>query len=78
MATIVNNPGSGSEGGSGGWMIAAVLIIAVVLIAIFVWPGFGRGGAAPSIPAASIPAAPTEINVQLPTPDIGGGEPVAQ
>lgn len=66
MATIVNNPGGGSDNGSGGWIIAGVLVIAVVLIAIFVWPGFGNGGAAP--------AAPTEVNVEIPTPDIGGGE----
>lgn len=64
MATIVNNPGGGSDNGSGGWIIAGVIVIAVVLVAIFVWPGFGNGGAAP--------AAPTEVNVQIPTPDAGG------
>lgn len=65
MATIVNNPNSGNEGGSGGWIIAGVLIIAIVLIAIFVWPGFGNGGASPT---------PTQINVEIPTPDMGGDE----
>lgn len=65
MATIVNNPNSGNEGGSGGWIIAGVLIIAIVLIAIFVWPGFGKGGGT---------AAPTQVNVEIPTPDMGGGE----
>ncbi len=65
MATIVNNPNSDSSGGAGGWIIAGVLIIGIVLIAIFVWPGFGNSGAAP---------APTQINVEVPTPDIGGGE----
>lgn len=65
MATIVNNPNSGNDGGSGGWIIAGVLIIAIVLIAIFVWPGLGNGGGSP---------APTQVNVEIPTPDMGGEE----
>lgn len=70
MATIVNNPGGGSDNGGGGWIIAGVLIIAIVLIAIFVWPGLGGNGGAP--------AAPTEVNVEIPTPDIGGGGEAAE
>ncbi|MBU2103548.1 hypothetical protein KKD81_00595 [Patescibacteria group bacterium] len=65
MATIVNNPNSDSGGGAGGWIVAGVLIIAVVLIAIFVWPGFANQGGSP---------APTQVNVEIPTPDVGGGE----
>ncbi|MBU2123770.1 hypothetical protein KJ669_00630 [Patescibacteria group bacterium] len=65
MATIVNNPNPESSGGAGGWIIAGVLIIAVVLIAIFVWPGFGNQGSVPT---------PTQVNVEIPTPDLGGGE----
>jgi len=63
MATIVNNPSSG--GGAGGWIIAGVLIVVIALVAIFVWPGLGRGGQ----------AAPTQVNVEIPTPDMGGGAP---
>lgn len=63
MATVINNPNSGS-GSAGGWIVAAVLIIVIALIALFVWPGFGRGGAAP--------AAPTQVNVEIPSPDMGG------
>ena len=66
MATIVNNPDSGS-GGAGGWIIAAVIILVVALVAIFVWPGYGRG--------TDAPAAPTQVNVQLPAAGTGGDAP---
>jgi hypothetical protein len=72
MTTVVNTPNSDS-GGAGGWIVAGIVIVVVALVAIFVWPGFGRGSAAPAAPAAlEAPAVPTEINVQLPTPDVGG------
>jgi hypothetical protein len=59
MATIVNNPDSG--GGAGGWIIAGALIVGIVLVAIFVWPGLDGGE-----------AAPTQVNVEIPTPDMDG------
>ena len=43
--------------------MAAVVLIVVALIALFVWPGFGRQA-----------AAPTQVNVEIPTPDVGGGD----
>lgn len=62
MATIVNTPGVANDSGVGGWIVAAVLIIAAVLIALFVWPGYaGTGGGS---------AAPTQVNVQVPA--LGG------
>ncbi|HRH55304.1 MAG TPA: hypothetical protein PK609_00340 [Candidatus Paceibacterota bacterium] len=64
MATVVNNPGSG-DNGAGGWILAVGLLIVIALIAIFVWPGYGNGG-------GNTPA--TQVNVEVPTPDMGGSE----
>lgn len=62
MATTVNNPGSGS--GAGGWILAGALIIVIALVAIFVWPGLGQDT-----------GAPTQVNVEVPTPGTGGDAP---
>jgi hypothetical protein len=66
MATIVNNPGGDSSGAAAGWIVAAVVIVAGVLLALFVWPGYMRGGA--GAPAAG----DTNINVEVPAPSVGG------
>lgn len=64
MATVINNPSDGAS--SAGWIVAAVVLVAIVLIALFVWPGFaGNMGGGPTGGAA-------EVNVTVPTPDMGG------
>ena len=64
MATIVNNPGTGSDSGASGWIVAAVVIIGIVLVALFVWPGFaGFGGGGDT----------TNVDVSIPAPTGGGG-----
>lgn len=63
MATVINNPDTGSEGGIAGWIVVSVVIVVVALVAIFVWPGYGRDAA----PAA--PETPT-VNVQIPVPEV--------
>lgn len=69
MATIVNNP----DTGSGGWAVAVVLLVVVALVALFVWPGYVRQTAAPTTTQA-----PTEVNVQIPTPNVGAGGGTAE
>lgn len=65
MATIVNNPGSDSGASAAAWMVGIIALVAVVLIALFVWPGFA---------AQNTQAPSTNINVQVPTPDVGGAQ----
>lgn len=66
MATIVNNPGN-DNGAVTGLAIAIVVIVALGLIAFFVWPGMNAntGGG-------------TNINVEVPALDAGGGAEGAQ
>jgi hypothetical protein len=61
---------SDSGAGAGGWITAGVLLIGVILVALFVWPGYGRG-------TTNTPA-PTQVNVQIPTPEIPTHAPAAE
>lgn len=70
MATVINNPDSGSGSGAAGWVVAGAVLIIAALVAIFVWPGYGREAAAP--------ASPTQVNVQIPAPSVGGDSAPAE
>jgi hypothetical protein len=65
MVTIVNTPNGSGEGSGAGVAAIVIVVVLIILFALFVWPGFVKGGAgAPAAPGAN-------INVTLPT---GGGE----
>lgn len=72
MATVINNPGPGSErvvertDAGAGWAVAIVLIV-LALIALFVWPGFRRT-ATPGAPNTGT----TNVNVTTPPSGTGG------
>ncbi len=60
MTTIINTPNSGGNGDSGlGFLALIIVIVLLVLGALFIWPGYMRGKAAPTTGA--------NINVTLPT-----------
>lgn len=70
MVEVINNPGpaNNNEGSSAGWMVAIIILIIVAGgLAWFLWRG---AGAAP----AAAPEGGTNIQVEVPTPQVPGPE----
>jgi hypothetical protein len=63
MATVINNPGEGSEG-SGGWAVAVIILLVVIAGGAFFWMKY-RG----------VPAAAPGANIQVTLPT-GSDNPV--
>ncbi len=58
--TIVTNTPGTSEGGSAGWMVALIILLAVIAGGVFL---YRRG-------ILDVPSRTTNINVTLPTPTV--------
>ncbi|MDO8623923.1 MAG: hypothetical protein Q7R54_01065 [bacterium] len=78
MATIINNPNPGpdrvvervveTDGGSAGWAVAVIILIAVIAVGAYFW-FYNRGAPAPQQESG------TQINVTIPTSNPDSEEP---